>query len=61
MFSIVSGKLVLNAEIDLGEKVGNDGKKHWDIKKAKHTFELRDKADLVFENLFEGNEILGNL
>lgn len=45
----------------MGEKDGKDGKKHWEIKKTSHTFELKDKADLVFENLFEGNEILGRL
>ncbi|XP_026319262.1 uncharacterized protein LOC113229796 [Hyposmocoma kahamanoa] len=52
-------KLVISAEIDLNEKVGEDGKKHWEIKNSKHSFELKDKADVVFENLFEGNEILG--
>ncbi|XP_026319156.1 circadian clock-controlled protein-like [Hyposmocoma kahamanoa] len=52
-------KLVISTEFDLGEKVGKDGKKHWHIKKWTHSFELKDKADLVFENLFEGNEVLG--
>lgn len=47
--------------MDLAEKDGKDGKKHWDIKTWTHSFELKDKAELVFENLFDGNEILGNL
>ncbi|XP_026319284.1 circadian clock-controlled protein-like [Hyposmocoma kahamanoa] len=57
---VVLRKLVINFECDLSEKVGKDGKKHWDMKKWTHSFELKDKVDLVFENLFDGNEVLGN-
>lgn len=48
----------MSAEVDLGEIVKDD-KKYWTIKNWKHSYELKDKADVVFENLFNGNEILG--
>ncbi|XP_068617377.1 protein takeout-like [Battus philenor] len=45
-------KLEVSVEIDL-----NQGD-NWDILSYKHSFELKDKADVVFENLFNGNEAL---
>ncbi|XP_028036459.1 protein takeout-like [Bombyx mandarina] len=49
----------INVEANYEEKLGDDGKKHWHITKWSYTFELQDKSDVVFENLFDGNEVLG--
>lgn len=32
---------------------------NWKIKQWKHSYELKDKSEVVFENLFNGNEVLG--
>nr|XP_049703591.1 circadian clock-controlled protein daywake [Helicoverpa armigera] len=53
-------KLLINVELDLDEKEGKDGKKHWHVKAWKHTFELKDKSNVKFENLFPNNEFLRN-
>ncbi|KAL0830710.1 hypothetical protein ABMA28_002844 [Loxostege sticticalis] len=52
-------KIVISLEADMSEKVGKDGQKHWDIKRFTHSFELLDKADVEFENLFTGNDVIG--
>ncbi|XP_049872590.1 circadian clock-controlled protein daywake-like [Pectinophora gossypiella] len=52
-------KVMINVEGDVVEKKGKDGKVHWDIKSWKHTYELKDKASIELENLFQGNEVLG--
>lgn len=49
----------MEVDADMGEKVKN-GKKYWDVKTWSHRYELQDKAELDLENLFEGNEVLGN-
>lgn len=49
----------MEVEADITEKV-KDGKKYWDIKSWKHNYELQKKAELDLENLFEGNEVLGD-
>lgn len=51
--------MLIGADLDLSETVGKDGKKYWNVKSWKHTYELKDKADVKFENLFPGNELLG--
>lgn len=55
-----TGKLVISVEVDLGEKIGNDGLQRWTIKDWKHSYELKDKATIELENLFNGNAILGS-
>ncbi|CAH0752438.1 unnamed protein product [Diatraea saccharalis] len=57
--NVVLRKLVIDVDGNMGEKKGKDGKTYWDIKSFTHTFELKDKADLKFEDLFAGNEVLG--
>nr|AOG12855.1 odorant binding protein [Eogystia hippophaecolus] len=51
-------KLQMVVVAELFDKEGTDGKKHWEIKHWKHSFDLKDKAGLEFENLFNGNEAL---
>uniref|UniRef100_D2SNV5 DUF233 protein n=1 Tax=Heliothis virescens TaxID=7102 RepID=D2SNV5_HELVI len=50
-------KLVINVDIDLTDKT-KDGKKYWHVKSWRHTFELKDKSTVKFENLFPNNEFL---
>ncbi|KAL0830705.1 hypothetical protein ABMA28_002839 [Loxostege sticticalis] len=52
-------KIQMNVLNDMGERTGKDGKKHWHIKGSTYTYELKDKAHVNFENLFNGNEVLG--
>ncbi|KAI5646100.1 hypothetical protein NE865_01993 [Phthorimaea operculella] len=58
--SAILRKAVVNVEADVVDKVGKDGKTHWDVKAWKHSYELKDTAELDLENLFPGNELLGN-
>ncbi|CAH1636397.1 unnamed protein product [Spodoptera littoralis] len=51
-------KIQINAEVDLNTKQGKDGKDHWIVKSWRHTFELKDKSTVKFENLFPDNEFL---
>ncbi|XP_075975686.1 circadian clock-controlled protein daywake-like [Anticarsia gemmatalis] len=46
------------ADMDLKEVYGADGKKHLNITNFKYTFELIEKSDVIFENLFQGNKAL---
>ncbi|KAG6454228.1 circadian clock-controlled protein daywake [Manduca sexta] len=55
---VILRKILIHAEVDLEEKVGKDSKNHWNIKKWKHEFELKDKSEVEFDNLFNGNELL---
>lgn len=41
------------------EVTGADGKPHWSIPSWKHVYDLKEKAIVKFENLFNGNEVLG--
>ncbi|KAM3964914.1 protein takeout-like [Aphomia sociella] len=52
-------KIVISINGEIEDKIGKDGETYWDIKNWKHTFDLKDKCDLNFENLFNGNEVLG--
>ncbi|XP_049872588.1 circadian clock-controlled protein daywake-like [Pectinophora gossypiella] len=52
-------QIQITAEIDFEEKTQKDGQVHWHAKGFKHSYELKEKADVVFENLFNGNEVLG--
>lgn len=38
---------------------GKDGKTHWQVKYRNHSYTLKEKSDVVFENLFDGNDLLG--
>ncbi|CAK1555199.1 unnamed protein product [Leptosia nina] len=50
--------LEVSVEMNL-EEIEKDGLKYWNIKNSRHSYELKDKADVVFDNLFGGNEVLG--
>ncbi|XP_072932836.1 uncharacterized protein [Epargyreus clarus] len=57
-FKVIIRKGVFSVTCALAKTTKPDGKIHWHVKDWKYTFELRDKSTLVFENLFEGNELL---
>lgn len=40
-------------------EIEKNGVKYWDIKKFKHNYDVKEKSDLLFENMFNGNEVLG--
>ncbi|CAH2047406.1 unnamed protein product, partial [Iphiclides podalirius] len=48
-------KAEISVEMDVEEQ--ND---RWNIKKWKHSYELKDNSEVVFGNLFNGNEVLRN-
>nr|UYA18666.1 odorant binding protein 5 [Spodoptera frugiperda] len=50
-------KIQITAEVDLNVK-SKDGNDHWLVKSWRHTFELKDKSTVKFENLFPDNEFL---
>ncbi|XP_026748908.1 circadian clock-controlled protein daywake-like [Galleria mellonella] len=52
-------KIVFTITGEYGKITGKDGETHWDITNWKHTFDIKEKSDLNFENLFNGNEVLG--
>ncbi|KAJ0183385.1 hypothetical protein K1T71_001361 [Dendrolimus kikuchii] len=56
---VILRKIIITVEVDLGEKTGDDGLKRWNINDWKHSYELKDKATIELENLFNGNKILG--
>nr|QIJ45756.1 odorant binding protein [Glyphodes pyloalis] len=56
---VVLRQLLISIDADVNDKVGKDGKKYWDIKRFSHSFALNGKADVNFENLFTGSEVLG--
>nr|QCF41925.1 odorant binding protein [Athetis dissimilis] len=51
-------KMLITAEVDIMDKTGKDGKTHWNVKSWRHSFDLQDKSDVRFENLFPDNELL---
>nr|ARO70194.1 Odorant Binding Protein 35 [Dendrolimus punctatus] len=51
-------KTQIDLDLDIVETDGEDGKKHWHIKSWQHSFDLKDKSDVMFHNLFDGNEVL---
>ncbi|KAL4716077.1 hypothetical protein ACJJTC_013854 [Scirpophaga incertulas] len=51
-------KIQMSVESDLSDRTGRDGKKHWQIKSSRFSYELKDKSTLHFENLFNGNKLL---
>lgn len=44
---------------DLKEVVGDDGKKHWLLENDEFKYTLKDKSEIVFDNLFIENKVLG--
>lgn len=44
---------------DLKEVVGDDGKKHWLLENDEFKYTLKDKSEIVFDNLFIENKLLG--
>uniref|UniRef100_A0A1V1WC33 Odorant binding protein 6 n=1 Tax=Mythimna separata TaxID=271217 RepID=A0A1V1WC33_MYTSE len=50
--------ILIEVLADVKEKTGKDGKMHWAVKSWSHTFELKEKSDVKFENLFPDNELL---
>lgn len=40
---------------------GEDGKDHWHIKSWKHNYQTKTGAKFDFQNLFNGNKVLGKL
>lgn len=53
-----TGKAEVNVELDVREIKKGDVP-YIDVKGWKHTYNLKDKSDVVFENLFNGNQALG--
>ncbi|XP_041980254.1 uncharacterized protein LOC121733918 [Aricia agestis] len=51
-------KLEINLLVNYKEVAGEDGKPHWTFTYKSHTFFLKDRSDVEFENLFNGNELL---
>ncbi|XP_013141641.1 PREDICTED: protein takeout-like [Papilio polytes] len=49
-------KAEVSVEVDVNFESAN-----WKIKQWKHSYELKDKSEVVFENLFNGNEVLGSV
>uniref|UniRef100_A0A2A4JLY9 Uncharacterized protein n=1 Tax=Heliothis virescens TaxID=7102 RepID=A0A2A4JLY9_HELVI len=56
---VVLRKVVITAEVDIGDNIGKDGEKHWKINNWKHSYDLKEKSTIELENLFNGNEALG--
>ncbi|XP_026744550.1 circadian clock-controlled protein-like [Trichoplusia ni] len=56
---VVLRKVVITADVDMGDKIGKDGEKHWKVKSFRHTYDLKDESTIELENLFNGNEVLG--
>ncbi|XP_041979892.1 circadian clock-controlled protein daywake-like [Aricia agestis] len=48
----------IHMNLNLKEVMGEDGKKHWSVSYKSHKYFAKGKSDVVFENLFEGNEVL---
>ncbi|CAH0399876.1 unnamed protein product [Chilo suppressalis] len=54
-------KILIDVETDMNDRVGREGKKHWHVKGSRFTFDLKDKAYVKFENLFNGNDVLARV
>ncbi|XP_028157404.1 protein takeout-like [Ostrinia furnacalis] len=52
-------KAVIDVNMDISDKQGKDGKNHWTVKSWSHTYDLKDRSTVRFENLFNGNRVLG--
>ncbi|XP_050674657.1 juvenile hormone-binding protein-like [Leptidea sinapis] len=50
-------KILIKVEANLSE-IEKGGTKYWNIKSWDHSFELKDKSMIQFENLFNGNKDL---
>lgn len=50
--------MVLDITLDIIEKDGKGGEKYFQIKNYKHTYDLHDKSDVIFEGLLEDNPVL---
>nr|QCF41924.1 odorant binding protein [Athetis dissimilis] len=50
--------IVNTVTLDYVIKEGKDGQKHLRIKKFDHTYKLNEKSDVVFEGLFQDNDVL---
>ncbi|XP_022828211.1 uncharacterized protein LOC111357662 [Spodoptera litura] len=57
---VVLRKVVITTDVDIGDNLGRDGEKHWSIKNWKHTYDVKEKSTIELENLFNGNQVLGN-
>ncbi|KAL0880298.1 hypothetical protein ABMA27_002750 [Loxostege sticticalis] len=51
-------KAVIDVNLDVADKQGKDEKQHWTIKSWSHSYELKDRSIVRFENLFSGNKVL---
>ncbi|XP_072932835.1 protein takeout-like [Epargyreus clarus] len=52
-------KAEFSVEVDIFD-IEKDGKTYWDARDWKYSYALKDKSDVEFENLFDGNEDLAN-
>ncbi|XP_073954904.1 circadian clock-controlled protein daywake-like [Choristoneura fumiferana] len=52
-------KIEISFDLNYKEETGADGKKHWITGKWKHSFAYKGKTIMEFDNLFNGNEVLG--
>ncbi|XP_045499024.1 uncharacterized protein LOC123696712 [Colias croceus] len=50
-------KAEISVELDMAE-IEKNGAMHWDIKNWKHSYELKDRSDVVFDNLLSGSDVL---
>lgn len=46
---LISEKLIIKVDLDVTVVVGKDDKKHWNLGKWTHTFELLDHVELDLE------------
>ncbi|KAG6440854.1 hypothetical protein O3G_MSEX001499 [Manduca sexta] len=51
--------IIIKAHTDVVTVTGADGQPHWHIKAWKHTYETKTGAKFNFDNLFNGNKVLG--
>ncbi|XP_045769911.1 circadian clock-controlled protein daywake-like [Maniola jurtina] len=58
-FSIDIRDVKIKATLDLGTVTGKDGLPHWHISKWRYTFKVLTGAKFDFQNLFNGNQALG--
>lgn len=58
---MLADNIHLDVKIDLESVQGSDGEKHWKLKHYEHTFDVKEKALLQFDNLFNGNKEKGML
>lgn len=59
VLNCITEKTQIDLELDITETEDDNGKKHWHIKSWQTSFDLKDKSDVMFYNLFDGNEVLG--